>query len=84
VVAEFVEWDDSWAQGEGPWLDPADLDGAVQSTFSVGYIAHENDVSVSIAQSFHLVDGSAEVAQWGHVLTIPKCAITRRFRVPVV
>jgi hypothetical protein len=50
--------------------------------FSVGYVALDSDDTLTLAQSFHRDDG--EVTQWGHPLSIPKVAITRRFRVPVV
>jgi hypothetical protein len=58
------------------------LDGKPCLCFSVGYVALDSDDTLTLAQSFHRDDG--EVTQWGHPLSIPKVAITRRFRVPVV
>jgi hypothetical protein len=81
VVAEFVEWVDSSSEG-GSWVSPDELDGSVVSCFSVGYVARDDDETLTLAQSFHSED--EKVLQWGHVLLIPKCAIVNRFRVPVV
>jgi hypothetical protein len=72
---EFVEWVDSSSDG-GPWCSPDDLEGPLLPCFSVGYVAREDAVSVTLAQSFHEDKGS--VQEWGHALTIPKVAITRR------
>jgi hypothetical protein len=81
VTAEFVEWLDSSSEG-GPWVSPDDLDGKPVSCFSVGYVARDDDETLTLAQSYHSEDGS--VAQWGHPLSIPKVCIVSRFRVPVV
>jgi hypothetical protein len=76
MLAEFVEWLDSSSEG-GPWVSPDDLDGKPVSCFSVGYVARDDDETLTLAQSYHLENG--EVAQWGHLLSIPKVAILRRF-----
>jgi hypothetical protein len=81
VVAEFVEWFDSSSEG-GPWVSPDELDGKPCLCFSVGYVARDDDDTLTLAQSYHLEDDA--VTQWGHPLSIPKVSITRRFRVPVV
>jgi hypothetical protein len=52
------------------------------SCFSVGYVARDDDETLTLAQSYHSENG--DVAQWGHPLSIPKVAIVSRFRVPVV
>jgi hypothetical protein len=82
MVAEFVEWVDSSSEG-GPWVSPDELDGKAVTCCSVGYVARDDDDTLTLAQSYHLEDDGA-VGQWGHPLSIPKVSITRRFRVPVV
>jgi hypothetical protein len=82
VTAEFVEWVDSRSQ-DGPWVSPDELDGEAVTCFSVGYVAFAGDDALTLSMSYH-ADEKGDVAEWGHPLSIPKCAIVRRFRVPVV
>ena len=82
MVAEFVEWVDSQSP-DGPWVSPDDLDGTVCRCYSVGYIARDDEETLTLAISYH-ADETGRPHEWGHPLVIPKVAIVRRFRVPVV
>ena len=83
--AWFVEWDDSWT-GDRAWYRPDEVAEQAAGSFtcySVGYVSHEDEQSLTLAGSFSL-DADGEVNEWGNILMIPQRAITNRFRVPMV
>lgn len=76
----YVEWVDS--ASDGPWVDPDALEIAAAKQLgmrchSLGFLAREDDVSLTLATSYNL-DKHGEVAEWGQATTIPKVAITKR------
>jgi hypothetical protein len=76
----YVEWVDSSCGG--PWTDIDELEASATlaielKCFSIGFVAHEDERTLTLAMSYNL-NRRGEVNQWGQPVTIPKVAITKR------
>lgn len=67
-----VDWIDSDTDAEGGWHRAADLDGGYTTARSAGFLAHQDDATVTIV-------GTVEDAASSYLgrITIPRVAITK-------
>lgn len=74
-----VKWIDSCG-GDCYWSPLKDFKSQVTKPTTLGFVIHEDDECISIAQS--LADAYGDNAQYNGVICIPKCAILEIIDLP--
>ena len=76
---EVISWIDSHAFER--WITPEALEADYRGNVvchTLGYVAHEDEEAVILAQGYSLKKDSEDVEEWGHCWVIPKICITSR------
>jgi len=79
---ECVEWLDSSEYDDADWKSEKEVKELTPMRIkSVGIIVNEDDIYITLASSINNYDLDCE-AQFGSLISIPKCAILKRLSLP--
>ena len=77
-----VEWLDSSEYDDADWKSEEEVKELTPMRIkSVGIIVNEDDIYITLASSINNYDLDCE-AQFGSLISIPKCAILKRLSLP--